>query len=193
MSWEQRRGPEFPAALDLGHQKDITVEGAEGKITFATTTLDAFEYSRTVTPPGQFQTFPVTDDWLSPGRTKTVETKKTKTSMALPNATQATVEREKVLGYLLNPEHRIGASKALFFTKFGFCADRWQQLADALLAHGQAHKVIEVRETEFGPCYAVDGPLKAPDGRAPVIRSVWQLDDGAVAPRLITAYPLETR
>lgn len=174
-------------------KKDITVEGAEGRITFATTTLDALEYSRTVTPPGQFQTFSVTDDWLSPSRSKTVETKKTKTSMVLPNASQAIVEPEKILEYLLNPEHRTGASKAIFFAKFGFGTERWEQLAAVLLAHGQTHRVSQVIETGFGPRYEVDGALKTPDGRAPLVRSVWQWDDGAVAPRLITAYPLEAR
>jgi hypothetical protein len=44
----------------------------------------------------------------------------------------------------------------------------------------------------FGPRYEVDGELTAPDGRRPRIRSVWQVDEGEIAPRLITAYPLET-
>jgi hypothetical protein len=49
-----------------------------------------------------------------------------------------------------------------------------------------------MRETGFGPRYEVEGKLHAPDGRSPLIRSVWQLDRGEVAPRLITAYPLES-
>ena len=32
---------------------------------------------------------------------------------------------------------------------------------------------------------------KAPDSRRPRVRTVWQMDKGAVAPRLISAYPLE--
>ena len=36
----------------------------------------------------------------------------------------------------------------------------------------------------------IKGDLPAPDGRAPRIRTVWQLDTGEIAPRLITAYPL---
>ncbi len=31
----------------------------------------------------------------------------------------------------------------------------------------------------------------APDGRRSRVRTVWQVDDGEIAPRLITAYPLE--
>jgi hypothetical protein len=44
----------------------------------------------------------------------------------------------------------------------------------------------------FAPRYEVDGELTAPDGRRPRIRSVWQVDEGQTAPRLITAYPSET-
>ncbi len=45
--------------------------------------------------------------------------------------------------------------------------------------------------TGFGPRYEVDGELNAPDGRRPRLRTVWQLDRGQIAPRLITAYPVE--
>ena len=111
--------------------------------------------------------------------------------MKLPNASEATVERGKIVDYLLNPVHRYGASKARFFAQFGFQAQAWEQLAQALLKHGRTHEVTRTRETGFGPRYEVEGKLSAPDGRSPLVRSVWQLDRGEVAPRLITAYPLE--
>ena len=41
--------------------------------------------------------------------------------------------------------------------------------------------------------YAIDGPLESPDGRNPLVRTVWMLEKGSTAPRLITAYPLEER
>jgi hypothetical protein len=113
--------------------------------------------------------------------------------MKLPNSANAIVERNKLLDYLLNPEHRIGASKERFFTSFGFTAENWEQFAKALFIHGQTHEVKRVRETGFGPRYEIEGALKAPDGREPFIRSVWQMDKGAVAPRLITAYPLDEK
>ena len=37
----------------------------------------------------------------------------------------------------------------------------------------------------------IDGELTTPDGQRPRIRTVWQLDHGQLAPRLITAHPLE--
>jgi len=111
--------------------------------------------------------------------------------MKLPNANKALVEREKITDYLLNPAHRFGASKARFFTHFGFQVEEWEQLAQALRQHGQTHEVTKTRQTGFGPRYEVEGRLSCPNGRSPLMRSVWQLDEGAVAPRLLTAYPLE--
>jgi hypothetical protein len=111
--------------------------------------------------------------------------------MKLPNPDKLVVEREKIADYLLNPAHRFGASKARFFTHFGFHVKAWEQLAQALLEHGQKHDVTKMRETGFGPRYEVEGRLNCPNGRRPRVRSVWQMDEGAVAPRLLTAYPLE--
>ena len=111
--------------------------------------------------------------------------------MKLPNGRLALVEREKITEYLLNPAHRHGASKARFFAEFGFELKAWKTLAEALRKHGQSHEVSRTRETLWGPRYEIDGELSTPDGRRPRIRTVWQLDDGAIAPRLITAYPLE--
>jgi hypothetical protein len=111
--------------------------------------------------------------------------------MKLPNALSAVVGREKVVDYLLNRAHRYGASKAEFFFKYGFLLDKWEVLAQALLEHGQKHDVVNVTET-FGPRFLIDGELPSPDGCAPRVRTVWQLDRGQLAPRLITAYPAES-
>ncbi len=112
--------------------------------------------------------------------------------MFLPNAHLAIVEREKVTQYLLNPRHRYGGSKARFFFQFGFKIEYWEVFADALREHGQRHELSGgVRQTRWGPRYEIDAELNTPDGRQPRIRSVWQFDEGEIAPRLITAYPLE--
>jgi hypothetical protein len=110
--------------------------------------------------------------------------------MRIPNASLILVEREKITEYLLNTEHRYGASKARFFARFGFSLTTWETLALALEEHGRQFEVSKVTETTFGPQYEVEGELRTPDGRTPRVRSVWQLDEGMVAPRLITAYPL---
>jgi hypothetical protein len=111
--------------------------------------------------------------------------------MKLPSAHLALVAEDKITGYLLNAAHRFGASKARFFADFGFRIEEWETLAAALREHRQRHEVAKVTETGFGPRYEVDGELKAPDGRRPMVRTVWQMDHGQIAPRLITVYPLK--
>jgi hypothetical protein len=111
--------------------------------------------------------------------------------MKLPNANNLVVEREKIVDYLLNPAHRYGASKARFFARFGFRVEEWERLAEALREHGRIHEMARTVATGFGPRYAVEGELDTPGGRRPRVRTVWQMDEGTIAPRLISAYPLE--
>jgi hypothetical protein len=112
-------------------------------------------------------------------------------NMMLPNAHLAIVEQAKVSDYLLNPDHPLGASKARFFAEFGFTLDASEELSVALKKHGAENEVSKTKETGFGPRYEVEGELSTPDGRRPRLCSVWQVDKGQIAPRLITAYPLE--
>ena len=111
--------------------------------------------------------------------------------MRLPNAGRAVVEQAKIVEYLLNPAHRFGASKARFFAQFGFRPEAWELLAVALREQGRQNEVTKLTETGFGPRYEVEGALRAPDGRRPRVRTVWQMGEGETVPRLITAYPLE--
>lgn len=99
--------------------------------------------------------------------------------MKLPNPSGLIVEREKIANYLLNPEHRYGASKARFITKFGFRIEELERLAEALREHGRIHEVARVVETGFGPRYVMEGWLKTPDNRNPRVRTVWKMDEGA--------------
>ena len=113
--------------------------------------------------------------------------------MKLPCLNNLIVEHEKITGYLLNLGHRYGATKARFFMALGFSVEEWNKLADALREHGRTHDVAALRETGFGPRYAVEGEVSTPSGDQAFIRSVWQFDHGSVAPRLITAYPVQKR
>jgi hypothetical protein len=113
--------------------------------------------------------------------------------LRLPNVQQVLIDQTKITEYLLNPAHPYGASKARFFGEFGFEQAAWETLAQALREHAQRHEVSTVSKTLFGHRYEIIGELNAPDGRAPMIRTIWQVDHGKVAPRLITAYPFIKR
>ena len=52
--------------------------------------------------------------------------------MKLPNAENAYVPEPKVTGYLLDPTHPVGGSKARFFLAFGFRASEWPVFERAL-------------------------------------------------------------
>jgi hypothetical protein len=110
--------------------------------------------------------------------------------MKLPYAANARVDREKIVAYLLSSSHPDGASKARYFTAFGFRTSRWQIFARALKEHGENCEVISSVESVYGTRYSVDGLMIAPDGRNPKIRTVWILAKRSKSPRLVTAYPI---
>ena len=109
--------------------------------------------------------------------------------MKLPNVEAAVVEEQKIVAYLLNPNHPDGASKARFFSDFGFHIDQWQEMSDALRQLAQASPVVKMVATPHGEKYIVDGILKTPSGVSPSVRTVWIVDSGSRAPRLVTAFP----
>jgi hypothetical protein len=113
--------------------------------------------------------------------------------MTLPNADAAIVPKEKLVGYLLSSAHNTGRAKAAFLRRFGFVPDAWEVLASALRQHAEAHDVASAESTVFGTRYTIEGELLSPDGRDPWMRTVWFVEEGATAPRLVTAYPTTRR
>ena len=79
--------------------------------------------------------------------------------MKLPCPDNLIVEHDKITGYLLNLDHRYGATKARFFIALGFSIDEWSSLADALREHGRTNDIAASRETGYGSRYAVEGEL----------------------------------
>ena len=110
--------------------------------------------------------------------------------MKLPGADKAIIPASKIVNYLLSPTHRAGKSKATFFSAFGFSANDWQTMADALRCHAIENESSEQERTVFGIRYVIDGRMRAPDGSILNVRSVWHIDVGSRAPRFVTAHPL---
>jgi hypothetical protein len=102
---------------------------------------------------------------------------------------QAIVDPRKISDYLLSLTHPEGRTKARFFCSHGFAPERPEELASALLLHARENSVRLSRRNIFGNIHTVQGPLRTPDGRNPVIDSVWIIEFGTELPRLITAYP----
>lgn len=110
--------------------------------------------------------------------------------MRLPNQQKAIIPEMKIRGYLLSTSHPYGRYKAAFFKRFGFRAKYWELMDSALRVHAEQYEVVRVEDTKFGSRYIVEGPLRAPDGRAPIVRVVWFIEKGDDHPRLVTVYPL---
>jgi len=108
----------------------------------------------------------------------------------LPNCEHAVVPRAKVVDYLLSDTHRDGQHKAVFFKRFGFAAAEWEKLAQALHEHAAEHDVTRVETSSYGQRYIVEGIIRLPDMRNPLIRAVWFVESGEATPRFVTADPL---
>jgi hypothetical protein len=107
----------------------------------------------------------------------------------VPNAANAIVEPRKITHYLLSGTSAKGAPKATFFEWFGFRRDQPDVLAVALLAHIAAHQIDKVLPSPWGLKYEISGPMPAPDGRVPTVRTVWIVNTGTTVPRFVTAVP----
>jgi len=113
--------------------------------------------------------------------------------MKLPHLEKALVPRAKITDYRLSDTHADGRHKAVFFTSYGFTRESWETLAETLKQHAADHEVAKVEDSPFGTRYVIEGIIKAPDGRTPLLRSVWFIRHGEEEPRLATAYPLRER
>jgi hypothetical protein len=71
----------------------------------------------------------------------------------LPNHQNAVATQRKLAGYLLSSSHASGHHKAAFFTRFGFSADAWETLAQALLQHASQNEVLQIEDSPFGKRY----------------------------------------
>lgn len=108
--------------------------------------------------------------------------------VTLPSAALAVVDKEKVIGYLLNAAHPDNGGKAAFFERLGFTSSDWLTLADAFRRVAVRGAVAAVASSSHGTKYVVDGQIAGPQ-RAAVVRTIWIVDRGVDVPRLVTAYP----
>jgi hypothetical protein len=97
------------------------------------------------------------------------------------------IDATKIIDYLLSGTNSRG--KADFFLRFGFTVDHWETLSEALKIHARNGSVATFTESPFGTRYSVDGILNTPDGRTPLVRTVWIAESEMPYLRLITAHP----
>jgi len=109
--------------------------------------------------------------------------------MRLPHLDRAIIPRAKIVDYLLSVSHTTGRAKARFLEDFGFRAQDWLVLHEAIIAHARANGVTASHRTHLGTSYEIDGPLLTPAGRTPIVRVVWFVGSQENVPRLVTLVP----
>ncbi len=111
--------------------------------------------------------------------------------MKLPGLEKTVIEREKIVGYLLNPAHPDNGGKSAFFQSLGFSPGNWQVLASALRHLTETGEVTKSVECTHGVKYIIDGYIDSPNGKKAKVRTIWIVDRDQDAPRLVTVYPHE--
>lgn len=106
----------------------------------------------------------------------------------LPDAAAANVEESKVRGYLLNSGHPQNGGKSAYFRAFGFQAEQWFVMREALIDHAMVNDLMATSRSPHGTKHTVRCSIRTPDGRNPCITTVW-IADGDRPPRLVTSYP----
>lgn len=109
--------------------------------------------------------------------------------MQLPNRTNAFIQPSKLTEYLLLETHPTGGAKAKFFRWLGFNETNLELFENELLSVARTSPVQEVIETVHGSKHVIIGSISTPIGRSVTILTVWIIDSGKTAPRLVTARP----
>lgn len=101
--------------------------------------------------------------------------------MSIPNRKSARIDKRKLTGFLLNPQHPDAKGKARFFTKY--YGDDWERLRNDLLRHA-SDPTTKTEETPFGTHCVIESKL--PDSASSAtVRAVWIVRTGEDFPRLI--------
>lgn len=105
----------------------------------------------------------------------------------MPDGAAAIVDRRKLTGYCLNPEHPRGKHKARVFATLGFTAENADELRTALLKAAATADAQPAESDQFGTRYVLEFEIKGPQ-RVGMVRSTWIVRRGESAPRLTSCF-----
>ena len=107
--------------------------------------------------------------------------------MKIPGGEAAIVDRQKLTGYCLNPEHPRGKHKARVFATLGFTAENADELRSALLKAAATADAQPAAADQFGERYVVEFEIRGPRGMG-IVRSTWIVRRGETSPRLTSCF-----
>ena len=106
----------------------------------------------------------------------------------MPGGEAAIVDREKLTGYCLNPEHPRGKHKAwVFATALGFTVENADDLRAALLTAAATVDALPAASDRFGDRYVLEFEINGPRGGG-MLRSMWIVRRGERTPRLTSCF-----
>lgn len=108
---------------------------------------------------------------------------------------QITISEAKLRDYLLNPDHPQNSGKAKFPLAGGFRADDLGTFEAALIEHLRCGRHVQRDISRFGGSVrlVIEDPLCVPDGRTPLVRSAWLIEENPLSAVLLTAFPIDSR
>ena len=108
--------------------------------------------------------------------------------MKLPNGHLAIVEDDKLLDYVLDPQHPVGRHHAALFERLlGLTRANLEVLRDALLEAAAQQEVEPGKSSPYGQKFDMRFEMTGSRG-AKTVLAVWLIEAGDDRPRLITCY-----
>ena len=109
--------------------------------------------------------------------------------MKLSEQFEIEIPKEKIVGYVLSPSHKIGSLKAAYFKSYGFTLEKYAQFISAIEKLVSENEIKEKVNKKHGVTFLVDGKIKTPKKKLISIRTVWIVEHKSKTARLITVYP----
>ena len=112
-----------------------------------------------------------------------------RTPWSLPRADRAVIPRQKLEGYILNPQHEVGRHKArVFASALGIEQRNWEYLRDQLGEGIVEASPASSRETPWGDLYEAVVDVTGLNAETHPVMTVWLVASQDDPPRLVTAY-----
>ena len=107
----------------------------------------------------------------------------------LQNSDKATIDKNKLTGYALNPEHPVGGHKAkVFESALGYNQSNVDDLIEQVRLGAGSSPAVLGNATNYGQQVIVDMPIEGINGSSAIVRTGWFFDNGSGVPRLATIY-----
>jgi len=96
---------------------------------------------------------------------------------------------DKLIDYILNPNHYEGSSKAKFLSELGYDQSNWQVLEKDLREQFLSLDTIPGKSSSYGDKFEIIGDIIGPNGKRRKIKSIWMIRKGEKVARFVTLIP----